>query len=108
MYEPPDTAAMVSNSADNRIIRSKFRPPWWLGNRQAQTVYPQFPWAYRKRLKLRRETLELPDGDATAVDWPRADDAHMTNWNIDVLQDKTELPVGHIGVAQATVTRPSG
>ena len=66
---------MVSNSADNRIIRSKFRPPWWLGNRQAQTVYPQFPWAYRKRMKLRRETLELPDGDATAVDWPRADDA---------------------------------
>ncbi len=30
------------------------------------------------------------------------------NWNIDVLQDKTELPVGHIGVAQAAKTRPSG
>ena len=52
------------------IIDSEFRPPWWLSNRQAQTFYPQFPWAWRKRLKLRRETLELPDGDATAVDWP--------------------------------------
>ena len=52
------------------IIRSEFQPPWWLSNRQAQTFYPQFPWARPKRLKLRRETLELPDGDATAVDWP--------------------------------------
>ncbi|MGI9273109.1 MAG: hydrolase [Woeseiaceae bacterium] len=52
------------------IIRSEFKPPWWLSNRQAQTFYPQFPWAWRKRMQLRRETLELPDGDATAVDWP--------------------------------------
>ena len=52
------------------IIRSEFQPPWWLANRQAQTFYPQFPWAFPKRLKLRRESLELPDGDATAVDWP--------------------------------------
>ena len=51
------------------IIRSEFQPPWWLRNRQAQTFYPQFPWAIPKRLKLRREALELPDGDATAVDW---------------------------------------
>jgi predicted alpha/beta-fold hydrolase len=27
------------------------------------------PWAYRFRPKLRRESLELPDGDITAVDW---------------------------------------
>ena len=52
------------------IIRSGFKPPWWLSNRQAQTFYPQFPWAWRKRMQLRREALELPDGDATAVDWP--------------------------------------
>ena len=27
------------------------------------------PWAYRVRPKLRREELELPDGDVTAIDW---------------------------------------
>ena len=27
------------------------------------------PWAFRYRPKLRRESLELPDGDVTAVDW---------------------------------------
>ena len=61
---------MSTESTDNRIISSPFKPPWWLGNRQAQTFYPSMPWSWRKRLKLRRETLELPDGDATAVDWP--------------------------------------
>ena len=27
------------------------------------------PWAFRYRPQLRRESLELPDGDVTAVDW---------------------------------------
>lgn len=27
------------------------------------------PWAWRSRPELRRESLELPDGDITAVDW---------------------------------------
>ena len=57
------------------IIDSPFRPPWWLKNRQAQTFYPSMPWSWRKRLKLRRETLELPDGDATVVDWPTKADS---------------------------------
>ncbi len=52
------------------ITKSQFKPPWWLRNRQAQTFYPSMPWSAPKKLKLRRETLELPDGDATAVDWP--------------------------------------
>ena len=61
---------MTDESSDKRIIQSNFEQPWWLGNRQAQTFYPSLPWSWRKRMKLRRETLELPDGDATAVDWP--------------------------------------
>ena len=28
------------------------------------------PWSLPKQIKMRRDTLELPDGDATAVDWP--------------------------------------
>lgn len=54
---------------DERIIRSDFQPPAWLKNRHWQTVFPSLPWTYRKRPKLRREELELPDGDVTAVDW---------------------------------------
>jgi predicted alpha/beta-fold hydrolase len=65
---------MTSDPTYKRIIGSKFRPPWWLSNKQAQTIYPQLPWAYPRRIQLRRETLELPDGDATAIDWPRAAD----------------------------------
>ncbi len=65
------TEEMSSESVDNRVIRSNFQPPWWLNNRQLQTIFPSLPWVWRKRLTMRRETLELPDGDATAVDWPR-------------------------------------
>jgi predicted alpha/beta-fold hydrolase len=60
---------MTAQHSDRRILRSQFRPPWWLRNRHAQTIFPSLPWAYRYRPPLRRETLELPDGDATAVDW---------------------------------------
>ena len=37
-------------------------------------MYPSLPWSWRSRPELRRETLELPDGDATAVDWLMAAD----------------------------------
>ena len=60
---------MTNNELDERIISGNFRPPKWLRNRHAQTVYPSLPWAFRHRPKLRREVLELPDGDVTAVDW---------------------------------------
>jgi predicted alpha/beta-fold hydrolase len=52
-----------------RIVSSSFKPPWWLSNRQAQTIFPSLPWSYRDRPAIRRESLELPDGDVTAVDW---------------------------------------
>jgi predicted alpha/beta-fold hydrolase len=51
------------------IIESKFTPARWLKNRHAQTIYPSFRWAYASRPELRRQQLELPDGDTTAVDW---------------------------------------
>lgn len=60
---------MASEDSESQIIQSEFQPARWLRNRHAQTVFPAFPWAWRGRPKLRRETLELPDGDATAVDW---------------------------------------
>ncbi len=32
-------------------------------------MFPSLPWAWRSRPALRRESLELPDGDVTAIDW---------------------------------------
>jgi predicted alpha/beta-fold hydrolase len=60
---------MAPDDTDKRIVQSAFRPARWLRNRHAQTIYPSFPWAWRKRPSLRREVLRLPDGDETAVDW---------------------------------------
>jgi len=60
---------MTSDNTDNRIIPSMFRPAPWLRNRHAQTIYPSMPWSWRSWPALRRASLELPDGDITAVDW---------------------------------------
>jgi predicted alpha/beta-fold hydrolase len=60
---------MTTDTTDPRVIRSQFSPPWWLRHRHLQTMLPSMPWAYRFRPELRRESLELPDGDITAVDW---------------------------------------
>jgi predicted alpha/beta-fold hydrolase len=60
---------MTRNPNATRIVSSSFKPPWWLSNRQAQTIFPSLPWSYRDRPAIRRESLELPDGDVTAVDW---------------------------------------
>ena len=56
------------------IIESEFSPARWLTNRHAQTIYPSFPWSWRSRPELRRQELELPDGDTPAVDWSIAGD----------------------------------
>ncbi len=63
---------MASN--DDRVITSTFKPPRWLKNRHAQTVFASLPWAWRSWPELRREELRLPDGDVTAVDWLVAGD----------------------------------
>ena len=60
---------MSSDAHDKRIIPSTFQPARWLRNRHAQTIYPSMPWSWRGKPALRRDSLELPDGDITAVDW---------------------------------------
>lgn len=52
-----------------RIRRSDFRPPGWLRNRHLQTILPSLSIPRPDCPPLHRETLELPDGDATVVDW---------------------------------------
>jgi len=60
---------MQDNAPKNRILESNFQAAWWLRNRHAQTMYPAFPWSGAPVVSLRSETLELPDGDITTVDW---------------------------------------
>ncbi|MEJ2480852.1 MAG: hydrolase [Acidihalobacter sp.] len=47
---------------------SAFRPAWWLPGPHLQTLWPYLIRPYR-RLALRRERLELPDGDFLDLDW---------------------------------------
>ena len=66
---------MSSVTPKSRILKSGFKPARWLLNRHAQTVYPSFPWASQSGPQLRRESLDLPDGDVTAIDWMVSDTA---------------------------------
>jgi predicted alpha/beta-fold hydrolase len=50
------------------IHRPAFRPAWWLPGPHAQTLWPVL-CRRRPRLSLRRERLELPDGDFLDLDW---------------------------------------
>ncbi|MCK4743361.1 MAG: hydrolase [Sulfuriflexus sp.] len=45
-----------------------FKPAWWLSNTHAQTLWPSL---LRRpiQLQLRRERIELPDGDFVDLDW---------------------------------------
>jgi predicted alpha/beta-fold hydrolase len=65
---------MTDENTDKQILRSTFRPAAWLKHRHLQTIFPSLPWAWRARAPLRREILNLPDGDSTAVDWVSAGD----------------------------------
>ena len=50
-----------------------FRPAWWLPGPHAQTLWPVL-FRKRSRLALRRERLELPDGDFLDLDWAGDDE----------------------------------
>lgn len=68
---------MADAQLAGRITTSEFEPAWWLRGSHGQTMYPTFPWSGAPRINLHSEILELPDGDATTVDWivggPEAD-----------------------------------
>lgn len=50
------------------IIKSNFKPAWWLPGPHLQTLWPNIIRP-RPRVKLRRERIELPDGDFLDLDW---------------------------------------
>ena len=53
------------------IRASRFRPAWWLPGAHLQTLFPSL---LRRRVTpaLRRQRVELPDGDFVDIDWTAA------------------------------------
>ncbi|MGH8281735.1 MAG: hydrolase [Gammaproteobacteria bacterium] len=58
----------MDQKTTGRIIESDFKPSLLLRNRHAQTIFPNIIYP-RMRVAVRRERLELPDGDFIDVDW---------------------------------------
>jgi predicted alpha/beta-fold hydrolase len=54
------------------IAASAFRPAWWLPGPHLQTLYPSL-LRRRRHPDLKRERLELPDGDFIDLDWTQND-----------------------------------
>lgn len=52
------------------IIKSKFRPSWWLRNPHLQTIYAN-KLSKRPSVDTRRERLELPDGDFLDINFSK-------------------------------------
>jgi uncharacterized protein len=48
-------------------VPADFRPAWWLPGAHLQTLIPNL--LHRRGVPLRRERLELPDGDFLDLDW---------------------------------------
>jgi predicted alpha/beta-fold hydrolase len=49
-------------------MHDAFKPAWWCRGPHAQTLWP-FLWRRTPRVTLRRERIELPDGDFLDLDW---------------------------------------
>ncbi|HEX6927738.1 MAG TPA: hydrolase [Gammaproteobacteria bacterium] len=54
------------------ITTSRFSPAWWLANRHLQTIIPN-TFRALPRQEIRRERIELPDGDFVDADWTAHD-----------------------------------
>lgn len=67
--QSPGLLVDTQDTTRQKIRRSEFRPAGWLRNRHLQTIFPSLPVLRPICPTLIRETLELPDGDATVVDW---------------------------------------
>ena len=50
------------------IIKSKFKPAWWLQGPHTQTLWPN-KLRRKPRVKLHHERFELPDGDFIDTEW---------------------------------------
>ncbi len=51
------------------MSENEFKPAWWLPGPHLQTLWPTFSRRGKKKIALRRERVELPDGDFIDLDW---------------------------------------
>jgi predicted alpha/beta-fold hydrolase len=51
------------------MSKTTFEPAWWLPGPHLQTIWPTMIRRRAKTLKLRRERIELDDGDFVDLDW---------------------------------------
>ena len=51
------------------IIKTAFKPAWWLNNPHLQTLYPALLRKVSESPAARRERLETPDHDFIDIDW---------------------------------------
>jgi predicted alpha/beta-fold hydrolase len=51
------------------MTKHAFKPAWWLPNSHLQTMWPVIFKQNSESLPLRRERIELPDGDFVDLDW---------------------------------------
>ena len=58
----PPHAAEAGAGPTGGVVTSSFRAAWWLPGPHLQTIWPVLAGA-RLETRLRRERLELPDGD---------------------------------------------
>lgn len=58
----------IEGSPLGTVTASSFRPPWWLPGPNGQTLWASIV-RRRPRPRLRRERVELPDGDFLDLDW---------------------------------------
>ncbi len=56
----------MNQSEENTIL---FKPAWWLSNPHLQTLWSTLFRKGAKNLKLKRERIELKDGDFIDLDW---------------------------------------
>jgi len=63
---PIDARGVPASGVKKQL--AAFSPPWWCRNPHLQTLWPVL-FRRRPRPPLRRERLELPDGDFVDLDW---------------------------------------
>lgn len=64
----PAASRAMPGGAASRAPLIPFRPAWWCRNPHLQTLWPVL-FRRHPRPALRRERLELPDGDFVDLDW---------------------------------------
>ncbi len=57
--------------------KSFFKPAWWLPGPHLQTLWPTLCRREIKHIKLKRERIELTDGDFVDLDWTEEKDAPL-------------------------------